>query len=92
MSPWKTRPARSRLAPTQRPGLGRASVSVAVAVTASPGTSPVSAPGMPYAHPTVEHFAPLFIILGAVARPDNKPEYAIEGYAHGSSKRSFEAR
>ena len=50
------------------------------------------APGMPYAHPTVEHFAPLFVTLGAVAKPDEKPEYAIEGYAYGLSKRSFEAR
>ena len=41
------------------------------------------APGMPYAHPTVEHFAPLFVTLGAVAKPDEKPEYAIEGYAYG---------
>ena len=50
------------------------------------------APGMPYAHPTVEHFAPLFVTLGAVARPDDRPEYAIEGFAYGLSKRSFEAR
>jgi 4,5-DOPA dioxygenase extradiol len=50
------------------------------------------APGMPYAHPTVEHFAPLFVTLGAVARPDDAPSYAIEGYAYGLSKRSFEAR
>ena len=50
------------------------------------------APGMPYAHPTVEHFAPLFVTLGAVARPDDRPDYAIEGYAYGLSKRSFEAR
>jgi 4,5-DOPA dioxygenase extradiol len=50
------------------------------------------APGMPYAHPTVEHFAPLFVTLGAVSKPDKKPEYAIEGYAYGLSKRSFEAR
>ena len=28
------------------------------------------APGMPYAHPTVEHFVPLFITLGAATRPD----------------------
>lgn len=50
------------------------------------------APGMPYAHPTVEHFAPLFVTLGAVSKPDEKPEYAIEGYAYGLSKRSFEAQ
>lgn len=50
------------------------------------------APGMPYAHPTVEHLAPLFVTLGAVARPDAHPDYTIEGYAYGLSKRSFEAR
>jgi 4,5-DOPA dioxygenase extradiol len=50
------------------------------------------APGMPYAHPTVEHFAPLFVTLGAVAKPEDKPDYAIEGYFYGLSKRSFEAR
>jgi len=50
------------------------------------------APGMPWAHPTVEHFAPLFVTLGAVARPDDTPDYAIEGYAYGLSKRSFETR
>ncbi len=48
------------------------------------------APGMPYAHPTVEHFAPLFVTLGAASTPDAKPDYAIEGYAYGLSKRSFE--
>lgn len=50
------------------------------------------APGMPYAHPTVEHFAPLFVTLGAVARPDDAPSFAIEGFAYGLSKRSFETR
>jgi 4,5-DOPA dioxygenase extradiol len=50
------------------------------------------APGMPYAHPTVEHFAPLFVTLGAVAKPDEKPDYTIDGYFYGLSKRSFEAR
>jgi 4,5-DOPA dioxygenase extradiol len=50
------------------------------------------APGMPWAHPTVEHFAPLFVTLGAVARPEDTPDYAIEGYAYGLSKRSFETR
>ena len=28
-----------------------------------------SAPGMPYAHPTVEHFTPLFVTLGAATDP-----------------------
>jgi 4,5-DOPA dioxygenase extradiol len=50
------------------------------------------APGMPYAHPTVEHFAPLFVTLGAAARPDDAPRFRIEGYFYGLSKRSFEAR
>jgi len=50
------------------------------------------APGMPFAHPTVEHLAPLFVTLGAAAKPDDKPDYAIEGYFYGLSKRSFEAR
>jgi 4,5-DOPA dioxygenase extradiol len=50
------------------------------------------APGMPYAHPTVEHFAPLFVTLGAAANPDDAPRTAIEGYFMGLSKRSFEKR
>jgi 4,5-DOPA dioxygenase extradiol len=50
------------------------------------------APGMPFAHPTVEHFAPLFVTLGAVAKPDHAPDFTIEGYFYGLSKRSFEAR
>jgi 4,5-DOPA dioxygenase extradiol len=50
------------------------------------------APGMPWAHPTVEHFAPLFVTLGAAAKPDDAPRTAIEGYFFGLSKRSIEAR
>jgi 4,5-DOPA dioxygenase extradiol len=50
------------------------------------------APGMPYAHPTVEHFAPLFVTLGAVARPDQPPRTAIEGFWWGLAKRSIETR
>ncbi len=50
------------------------------------------APGMPYAHPTAEHFAPLFVALGAATVPDAPPDSAIEGYWYGLSKRSFEMR
>jgi 4,5-DOPA dioxygenase extradiol len=48
------------------------------------------APGMPYAHPTVEHFAPLFVALGAATVPDAPPDFTIEGYWYGLAKRSFE--
>ena len=37
------------------------------------------APGMPYAHPTVEHFAPIFITLGAATQADAAPDTAIVG-------------
>jgi 4,5-DOPA dioxygenase extradiol len=49
------------------------------------------APGMPYAHPTVEHFIPLFITLGASASADAAPNTLIDGYFMGLSKRSFAA-
>jgi 4,5-DOPA dioxygenase extradiol len=48
------------------------------------------APGMPYAHPTVEHFAPLFVTLGAATDPEAPPQTVIEGYYLGLSKRSVE--
>jgi 4,5-DOPA dioxygenase extradiol len=47
------------------------------------------APGMPYAHPTVEHFTPLFVTLGAGERPDAPVRTAIDGFAMGLAKRSF---
>lgn len=47
------------------------------------------APGMPYAHPTVEHFTPLFVTLGAAENPEIAPEILIEGYFMGLSKRSI---
>jgi len=49
------------------------------------------APGMPYAHPTVEHFTPLFITLGASKSADNAPTTLIDGYFMGLSKRSIAA-
>jgi 4,5-DOPA dioxygenase extradiol len=50
------------------------------------------APGMPYAHPTVEHFAPLFVTLGAATEPGEAPTFKIEGFWLGLAKRSFEVR
>ena len=47
------------------------------------------APGMPYAHPTVEHFIPLFITLGAAQKADAPVETLIDGYFMGLSKRSI---
>lgn len=47
------------------------------------------APGMPYSHPTVEHFVPLFITLGAADLPDRPVTTTIDGYMWGLSKRSF---
>jgi 4,5-DOPA dioxygenase extradiol len=49
-----------------------------------------AAPGMPYAHPTVEHFTPLFVTLGAAADPTAPVTTAIDGYALGLAKRSFQ--
>jgi 4,5-DOPA dioxygenase extradiol len=48
------------------------------------------APGMPFAHPTVEHFTPLFVSLGASLNPEQIPEQKIDGFWMGLSKRSFE--
>ena len=48
------------------------------------------APGMPYAHPTPEHYTPLFVTLGAATRPGGPVETAIDGYMIGLSKRSFQ--
>ncbi len=48
------------------------------------------APGMPFAHPTVEHFLPLFVTMGMADRADAPVRTVIEGFAFGLSKRSFE--
>ena len=49
------------------------------------------APGMPYAHPTVEHFTPLFVTLGAATDPAAPVVTTLDGYAAGLSRRSFQA-
>ena len=48
------------------------------------------APGMPYAHPTIEHFAPLFVALGASGDPEQVPRQVIDGYWMGLAKRSIQ--
>ena len=48
------------------------------------------APGMPYAHPTADHFLPLFVTLGAAADPSAPVETVIDGYWMGLAKRSFQ--
>ncbi|MFC4072677.1 dioxygenase family protein [Actinoplanes subglobosus] len=47
------------------------------------------APGMPYAHPTIEHFAPMFLTLGASEDPTRAPDQPIDGFWMGLAKRSF---
>jgi 4,5-DOPA dioxygenase extradiol len=48
------------------------------------------APGLPYAHPTVEHFTPLFVTLGAAATAEQPVATTVDGYQFGLSKRSFQ--
>jgi 4,5-DOPA dioxygenase extradiol len=48
------------------------------------------APGMPYAHPTIEHFAPLFVALGASSDPEQAAHQVIDGYWMGLAKRSLQ--
>jgi 4,5-DOPA dioxygenase extradiol len=50
-----------------------------------------AAPGMPYAHPTVEHFTPLFVALGAATDPTAPVTTTLDGYGVGLSRRSFQA-
>ena len=48
------------------------------------------APGMPYAHPTVEHYTPLFVTLGAATNPESAPLTVIDDYQFGFAKRSIQ--
>ena len=47
------------------------------------------APGMPYAHPTVEHYTPIFVTLGAASDPTSLTT-VIEDFQMGLAKRSFQ--
>ncbi len=47
------------------------------------------APGMPYAHPTVEHYTPLFVTLGAATDAEAPGDQIIDGFWMGLSKRSL---
>lgn len=51
----------------------------------------VKAPAARIAHPRTEHFAPLFVALGADAgSADGDPRSVIDGYWYGLAKRSFQ--
>ena len=49
-----------------------------------------AAPGMPYSHPTVEHYTPLFVTLGAATDPEEAGLQVIDGFWMGLSKRSLQ--
>jgi 4,5-DOPA dioxygenase extradiol len=48
------------------------------------------APASHLAHPRTEHFAPLFVSLGASLATSQNPRSVIEGYWYGLSKRSLQ--
>ena len=48
------------------------------------------APGVRLAHPTVDHFVPLFVALGASLGKKETPDTVIDGYFLGLSKRSVQ--
>jgi 4,5-DOPA dioxygenase extradiol len=49
-----------------------------------------TAPGVSYAHPTVDHFVPLFIALGAGLDREQPAQTQVEGYWMANSKRSVQ--
>lgn len=49
-----------------------------------------TAPGLHYAHPTVDHFVPLFITLGADLEKQSDAETAVGGFWMANSKRSLQ--
>jgi 4,5-DOPA dioxygenase extradiol len=48
------------------------------------------APAADIAHPTVDHFVPIFVTLGAATRPDAGVRTTIAGTVMANSKRSFQ--
>lgn len=50
------------------------------------------APGMPYAHPTVEHFSPIFVTLGAAEDPEAAVQPVLEDFVWGLARRSFQVK
>jgi 4,5-DOPA dioxygenase extradiol len=48
------------------------------------------APALRFAHPTVDHFVPLFVTLGASLETAETPDTIIDGYFLGLSKRSVQ--
>ncbi len=48
------------------------------------------APGVLFAHPTVEHYTPMFVTLGAATDAEVPVRTTIKGYRFGLSKRSFQ--
>lgn len=48
------------------------------------------APAAALAHPSIEHFAPLFVSLGAASPTTSSPQTVIDGYWYGLAKRSVQ--
>jgi 4,5-DOPA dioxygenase extradiol len=48
------------------------------------------APALEFAHPTAEHWVPLFVTLGAATNAEAPVQNTIEGYRFGLSQRSFQ--
>jgi 4,5-DOPA dioxygenase extradiol len=48
-----------------------------------------NAPGLKFAHPTLDHLLPMYVTLGAASDAESKIESEISGFWLGLSKRSF---
>jgi 4,5-DOPA dioxygenase extradiol len=49
-----------------------------------------AAPGVRYAHPTVDHYVPLFVTLGAATDPERPAQTVLDGFKMGLSRRSLQ--